>query len=152
MMTTTHPMTRSRNQQPTEPSEHSLLKAMPTHQITLSPDFLHALKGIAPKRRRGALWVLVLALAAAAISVGIVPSARQRVLAALVHRVPAAISASTPTSAPSAPSAPKLDAVPAESTIAELAQPAPTAAPNATAAASTKPTLTPRKSPQRAPR
>jgi hypothetical protein len=111
---------------------------MPTHQITLSPDFLHALKGIAPKRRRGAGWVLALALVAAAISVGVVPAARHRVLAAFAHRVPAAIVAS----------APKLDPVPAETTIAE-SQPAPSAAVSTTASASPKSTQPSRKSPQR---
>jgi hypothetical protein len=127
---------------------------MPTHQITLSPHFMQALKDVAPRRRPRAGWVLVLALGAAAISVGIVPAARQRVLAAFTHRAPAASAEAThpPMSALSAPSAPKVDPVPAGTTIADLALPAPSAAPNATAAASTKPTLLPRKSPRRAPR
>jgi hypothetical protein len=150
MMMTTHPMTRPRSPQPTEPSEHSLLKAMPTHQITLSKDFLHALRGIAPRRRRGALSALVLALVAAAIAVGIVPAARRRVLAAVAQ--PASVATPPPISAPSAPSAPKLDPVPAESTIAELSPPAPTAASITNSPVSSRPAPPPKKSPHRTPR
>jgi hypothetical protein len=150
MMTTTHPMTRPRDPQPTEPSEHSLLKVMPTHEIRLSPDFMHALRGIAPKRRRAAGWVLVFALAAAAIAVGVVPAARRRAIAVLAH--PASVSMPAPSSVPSAPSAPKLDPAPAESTIAELSTPAPSAAPSTTASASSKLAPPSKKSPRRAPR
>jgi hypothetical protein len=156
MMTTTRPMTRPRNLQPTDPSQHSLLKAMPTHLVALSPEFLQAVRRVAPRRRRAAGWVLALAVLAAAIGVGVVPSARQRVLAAIAHRFPAAAAlATTPTtSALSAPSAPKLDAVPAESAVAELPLPAPSAPSGSTVSASASPkSISPqRKSPRRAPR
>lgn len=82
-------------QQQPRPRLHSLT-AMPTHLITLSPAFLEALRKVAPKGRRSKLPYVVGLLLVAAIVVGAVPAARQRVIAlaqGVLHRTPAAVAA-----------------------------------------------------------
>ena len=108
-MTMSPLMSEPRNQPPRrgKPEESQRLLAMPTHEIRLSPEFVQALKSVAPKGRRRVLrYVLALALIVAGVSLAVVPEARHRIASAW-HRVwhgePAATLVAPPTSAPAAP-------------------------------------------------
>jgi hypothetical protein len=102
-MTMSHQMTGRPQPPPPEggpPEPRRSLLAMPTHAIKLSPSFLEALKRVAPKTRRRKLpYVLALALVAAAVTVGIVPSLRHRAVAIannVFHRDAPAVSVAPP--------------------------------------------------------
>ncbi|HEX8790228.1 MAG TPA: hypothetical protein VF765_04700, partial [Polyangiaceae bacterium] len=78
--------------------------AMPTHEIKLSPEFVDALKQVAPKPRKRVLpYVLALAVVVAGVSLAAVPEARHRIASAwhrAVHGELAAPSVVPSTSAP----------------------------------------------------
>jgi hypothetical protein len=85
MTMTMSPLMSERREQPrrSKPEESQRLLAMPTHEIRLSPEFVHALKSVAPKPRRRKLpYVLALAVLVAAGSLAVMPAARHRIAAA----------------------------------------------------------------------
>lgn len=118
MTMTMSPLMSDRQEQPPpegKPREHSGLLAMPTREIRLSPQFVEALKGVAPKPRRRVLrYVLLAAVLVAAGSLAVVPSARHRVAAAayrLLHGPPAAASVA-PTVSAAAQDTPSVEPAP----------------------------------------
>ncbi len=110
--------TTRQSQQPAAAHVHHGRPSLPTAEIELSPDFLEALRKIAPvKRRRTAPYVL-LAMVAVILGVAFVPGARQRVLTSahrLLDREAAAATAAPPADAMpvQAPAAPPVAAPPA---------------------------------------
>jgi hypothetical protein len=111
-MTMTMSPLMSEHEQPPpggRPDEPQRLLAMPTHEIRLSPEFVKALKSVAPKARRRKLpYILALAFLVAAGSLAVVPTARHRVAAAayrLWHRDQPAAAVVPSASAPAQPTA-----------------------------------------------
>jgi hypothetical protein len=90
-MTMNSLMSEERQEPPPPRGPRRSLLAMPTSEVKLSPEFVRAIKSIAPKARRHTLrYILLLAVLVAAGSLAVVPSARHRVAAAannLWHRV-----------------------------------------------------------------
>lgn len=112
MTMTMSPLMSERKQQPPpggKRKEHSGLLAMPTREIKLSPEFVHALKQVAPKRRTHVLrYVLALAVLIAGVSLAVVPGARHRIASAwqhVWHGETAAASVAPATPAPATPTA-----------------------------------------------
>jgi len=134
------------------------LIAMATSEIKLSPEFVQALKDIAPKARRHTLrYVLLLAVLVAAGSLAVVPSARHRVAAAaynLWHRGQPAAAVVPTVSAPTQPSAPAAEAPSAVVTAPPVVIPPVVISSAAadTASSSAKPSKAPRKWQRQAPR
>ena len=109
-MTMTMSPLMSERQQPPPPGakrrEHSGLLAMPTHEIKLSPEFVDALKQVAPKGRRRVLrYILLLAVVVAAASLAVVPEARHRIASGW-HRMWHGDQAASVAPLPSAPPQP----------------------------------------------
>jgi hypothetical protein len=120
-MTMNSLMSDERQDQPPPQGPGRSLIALPTSEVKLSPEFVQALKDIAPKARRHTLrYVLLLALLVAAGSLAVVPSARHRIAAAayrLVHRDQPAVAVVASASSP------------VQTTASAAEAPAPTASP-----------------------
>ena len=157
-MTMNSLMPDERQEPPPPRGPRRSLIAMATSEIKLSPEFVQALKDIAPKARRHTLrYVLLLAVLVAAGSLAVVPSARHRVAAAaygLWHRGEPAAAVLPTASAPTQPSAPAAEAPSAVVTAPPIVVPSVVIA-SATAdtsSSSAKPAKPPRKWQRQAPR
>jgi hypothetical protein len=157
-MTMNSLMSDERQEPPPPRGPRRSLIAMATSEIKLSPEFVQALKSIAPKARRHTLrYVLLLAVLVAAGSLAVVPSARHRIAAAaynLWHRGQPAAAVVPTSTAPTQPSAPTADAPSAMLTAPPIVIP-PVVISSATAdtsSSSAKPSKPPRKWQRQSPR
>jgi hypothetical protein len=139
-------------------AESQRLLAMPTHEIRLSPEFVHALKQVAPKvRRRKLPYILALAVLVAGGSLAVVPAARHRVAAAayhLWHRDQPAAAVVPTASAPAQPTA-STEQAPSAVVTAPTIVIAPVVISSAgpdTSSSSAKPSKPPKKWPRQSPR
>jgi hypothetical protein len=157
MTMTMSPLMSEQHQQPPQggkPREHSGLLAMPTREIKLSPEFVDALKQVAPKTRRRVLrYVLALAVLVAGVSLAVVPEARHRIASAW-HRMwhgepPAAASVAPPVSAPLEPTVSADTALPSAAASASAIVIPPvvisSAAPDTSSSSSSKPSKPPKR-------
>lgn len=156
-MTMSPPMSERQEPPPPRGPRKSLL-AMATSEIKLSPEFVQALKTIAPKARRHTLrYVLLLAVLVAAGSLAVVPSARHRVAAAayrLWHREQPVAAVVPTASAPAQPSASTAEGSPSIVTAPPIVIP-PVVISSAgadTSSSSPKPSKPPRKWQRQSPR
>jgi hypothetical protein len=158
-MTMTMGSLMSERQEPPPPrGPRRSLIAMATSEIKLSPEFVQALKSIAPKARRHTLrYILLLAVLAAAGSLAVVPSARHRVAAAaygLWHREQPAAAVVPNASGPLQPGASAEQAAPALVTAPPIVIPPvviSSAGPD-TSSSSAKPSKPPRNRQRQSPR
>ncbi len=155
MTMTMSPLMSERQEQPPpggKPREHSGLLAMPTREIQLSPEFVKALKSVAPKARRRVLrYVLLAAVLVAVGSLAVVPSARHRVAAAayrLWHGAPPA-AAAAPTVSAAAQATPSVEQTPSAVVSASPIVIPPVVISSATPDTSSSSTAKPSKPPKR---